>query len=374
MQVADNKNHHVLYFLAALIRASWFKEIGVTFPIPEHGACGVDQLFSVAKGLSRHRSVSSIHSFRQLLQRDAINIHELTSMFNVHLDSAPEWPPGLQGFHAYHLFSAPQGVVVRAKQFQGTKFLSGKPLTWVGNDKGEPQLILPTSRPLPAVAWLHPDIQKAQQVAKDILCTPYFIRDALDHAWWSSFAERYMLPAPFSWTPPTTAPYMSLDDASADELGSLAKALDLTIADTQKIAPLPIDFSWEGPRCAAAYSKFSAAELQRTNHTELLPRVREAQLKELEERRRAAREKRRKKKEAGEVAVEDAVLQTEEDGGELQGEQVLLVEGTLQLCTFSHQIADEDEDAEFSLQPPSKRGRLRRKQRRRVVLLFVVSF
>lgn len=283
----------------------------MTFPIAGHGACHIDQMFSVFKLLTGYKHVPAMPTMERILQdsnSSEINVHELTSMLDLHRLEAPEWPTGLQAFHAFHFFEAPQGVVLQAKQLLGSKLSNIAPeKLWVGNDKGSPQLILPHDCPLPLLHWLKPSLQTATKVATDVLRSPYLVPAASDRAWWTDVALRYALPPLFSWTLQTNAPFTEGDPITAESLASVAKLLDLTPMEAQNAVPLYNSNFYEGPRCAKEYGKLTAYELKRrglckSSSPATAVHESEASLRE----KQRARAKTRKTKKAAQVASEDA--------------------------------------------------------------------
>jgi hypothetical protein len=289
----------------------------------------IDQLFGVIKKLIHSRTVSSIVAIKELVTDKPINIHELTSVLDTHLPNSPEWPPGLQDFHAYHLFSQPIGVVLQAKQLNGSSFVNvATGNNWVGNDKGNPQLLLPAARPAPQPIWFVPQLAAVRGIANQLLNGGYLnprSTNSADRAWWADFSTRYVAPPSFRWTAPTFAVYAEPEPASEAELCDVATLLALTLSETKKIAPLPIKFYWEGPLSANAYSKVSAKELNRRGAGELEELLTEAQLKALEEKRRADREQRRRKKAQSNVTEVQAEVDAPQTENEAESGTFVLV-------------------------------------------------
>jgi hypothetical protein len=257
-------------------------------------------MFSTVKGLIGQRAIYSFARIPPLFADLGISVHELTCVLNTHAASTVEWPPGLQEFYAFNIFTAPQGVVLLARQLQGSVLtdVATKDL-WVGTETGSPHLILSKDSPLPVLPWLTPllDSAKVKDLIADVRATPYIHKDPADRTWWAEFETRYTLPGTFSWTPTTPLPVQEVVTISADICGDLAKELDLTLTEVQKVSPLPISWFWSAPRVQTQLGKMSQVELANRGSSEVLP-LATSRAKQLLKEAAARRKPRRKDKPA----------------------------------------------------------------------------
>jgi len=188
-------------------------------------------------------------------------------------------------------------VVLRARQFLGCRIDVTKDNlgdTWVGNDKGEAQLLFPHSRSIPLLSYHRPRLEKARQVAAEVLGAPYLHGQPEDSAWWAGLVERFShTPEPFNWTLPTDRPYAQRRPVTAANYNSVAKILDLTLKELDLITPLPVEYFYEGPHVAKALAHCSATELKRRGASSVERVVHEDQLQALAKQRQVRKKSRK---------------------------------------------------------------------------------
>lgn len=275
----------MVHLMAQLLRRHVFRGIGLSFPLPGHGGGPLDGMFGTAKTLLERRHMSSPLQMREILASRGIDVCVLDILLNTHqgvpkahsLDFRCPGISSLTKFYAWRLFPLPTGIGFQARQYLGTALHGSKrrkktaqvqqaeaqpyvpadpaedwaslPDAWVGNESEGVHIVVPSSAPLPSLAFYEPVLLSEMTAAINSILDSNVLLTAptRDVNFWRSLPSAITghPSPPYDWPEPLQDDQVLLSDHYT---ARIAAKLNLSATQLQDVYAQPLSYFLSGKR------------------------------------------------------------------------------------------------------------------------------